>query len=277
MKRVFYIVFAFSLLLLYSCQENDTLDDGVIVGNMAPQVYWELGSSTVLSGDSVPFSAQYYTTGLSPVDHLEVWYNVVEEKSKTVACSWVSSFTYAYNSATSDEKRMDQKISIYPHDDNLWVTAKRAYVFSSKFPSSPTLSSLSWQYPETFDSTRMVKYFGESFMQHFKDSLYSLMKPVDFQKMYQGLNLVENFKQAYMDSVRNENTGDYEYIFKNNVVPAEVKNIYATIPFSDLIYNSSNNYYNVSYSLQYILKPTLRVYDKNGVYGITTKKEVTLN
>jgi len=183
MKNLIFITLAASLFL-FSCEKNDSMDDDVIIGSMAPQVYWELGSSTVQSGDSVPFSAQYYTTGESPLDHLEVWYNVSEQKSKTVSCSWVSSFTYSYTSTTTEEKRIDQKVSSYSHNENYWLASLRAYTFNAKFPTSNTLSAVSWSYPETFDSTKMVKYFGKDYMQHFKDSLYTLMKPVDFQSMF---------------------------------------------------------------------------------------------
>lgn len=275
MRKLIFIAFLASFYL-YSCQEHDTLDDDVIVGEMAPHAYWELGSSTVQAGDSVAFAAKYYTTGDSPIDHLEVWYDVSESKSKTVSCSWVSSFTYSYTSTTSEEKRINQEIMSYPHSDDYWSDAQRAYVFNGKFPTSNTLSSITWTNPETFDSIKMTKYFGADFMQHFKDSLYTLMKPVDFQKMYQGLNLVQNFK-VYLDSTYNNNTGSYDYIFKNSVIPDEVKTIYQSIPFSDLIYNSSNNYFNVSYSLDYFLGANIKAVDKKGNAGQAIKTTVTLN
>jgi len=85
-------LYFYSALLITACDKNDTLDDAVIVGNMAPHVYWELGSSTVTAGSNVPFTVQYYTTGTEEINKLEVWYNLTEEESKTVTCPWTKNF-----------------------------------------------------------------------------------------------------------------------------------------------------------------------------------------
>lgn len=269
------------LFLLSNCDRNDSLDDDVIVGQMAPHVYWEVESSTVSAGSSVPFSVQYYTTSSDSIDHLEVWYNLVEDESKVVTCPWVVSFTYSITSTKSIEKRISQEISDYVHSTSYWSDSLRAYTFKSTFPTSGTLSSVTWSKPSTFDSDKMIKYFGNDFMTNFKDSLYNLMDASDFQKMFLGLSLVENFK-VYLDSTYNDNSGSWDYHFPydsegNAPVPAEVKAIYETIPFSDLIYDASTASYSVEYGRSYSINANIKVLDKKGVAGIGLSKQITLN
>ena len=200
MKNIQYFTLALLITaLLTACDKHDTLDDAVIVGQMAPHVYWEVGSSTVKAGTNVPFTVQYYTTSESPVDHLEVWYNLVEEESKSVMCPWTQTFNFSMVKNATVEKRIMQKIAEYPHAESNWNDSLRAYYFRSEFPTSNTLAGVSWIKPSTYDNDRMISYFGADFAKDFKDSLYKKMTVIDFQKMYSGLNLVENFR-IYLDS-----------------------------------------------------------------------------
>ena len=267
-----FIIVIISLLMI-RCDKHDSIDDNVIVGKMAPQVYWEIGSSTVSAGIGVSFAAQYYTTGDAEINRLEVWYNVLEEESKSVTCPWTTTFSYSYTANYIVEKRVSQKITEYQHNPVCWNDSLSAYYLLDVFPTSPTLSSISWVNPESFtdeEETRMNTYFGADFMQNFKDSLYNLLKPADFEKMYQGLNLVEDFRDTYLVEWDNPNTGLLEYIFPNNVVHEDVKNIYETIPFADLIFNSTNNNYSVEFTRLYKLEPVLKAFDNDNVTGITT-------
>lgn len=279
MKKIliFITVISSIILMTTSCEKNDSLDDNAIIGPMAPHAYWEIGSSTVKAGENVPFLVQYYTTGDTPIDHLEVWYNVVEIESKTVSCPWTQTFTYQYSFNISGEKRIAQKVAEYAHQENFWNDSLRAYTFNNTFPTSPTLSSIDWKKPTTFDSTLMIKYFGEGFMESFKDSVYIRMKAVDFQKMYEGLGLVDNFKATYLDSTYNDQTGNYDFIFKGDTIPQQIKDIYQEISFEDLIYNASNNNYEVEFSRNYELNAQLKVIDRKGEAGLTDKITITLN
>jgi hypothetical protein len=282
MKKIQIVaVILMSMLSFSACDLHDTMDMDVIVGSMAPQVYWEVGSSTVSAGSNVPFTAQYYTTAKDPIDHLEVWYNLTQQESKTVNCPWTTSMVFNFTSTTTSEKRISQKISEYPHLESNWLVALKAYTFSSTFPTSNTLSSISWSKPTSFDSTKMVSYFGAGFMQHFKDSLYSKMQAVDFQKMYQGLNLVSNFK-IYLDSTYNQNTGKYDYHFPvdangNMPVPEAIRVIYQSIPFDNLIFNTSNANYEVEFSRSYSIDANLKAVDTKGVIGTAIKTTISLN
>jgi len=282
MKTKYNIIFMMAISLLFiACEKHDMMDNDVIVGQMAPQVYWEPASSTVKAGENVPFMVQYYTTTTENIDRLEVWYNIIEDEAKAVSSPWVSTFTYSVTSNKSLEKRVSQKISTYAHEPNSWNDSVRAFMFKTTFPTSNTLASVTWSKPATFDNDKMVKYFGTTFMTQFKDSLFKLMKPKDFQKMYLGLNLLDNFK-IYIDSVKNENTGGWDYVFPkdlqgNRTIPKTLVDLYATIPFSDIIFNKTTNVYDVDYSRSYRINANIKAFDKKGVAGLGIVKEISLN
>jgi len=263
---------------LSSCEKHDFFDENAITGNVGPQAYWEVGSSTVSAGSNMSFVIQYYSTK-ADIDHSEVWYNITEIQEKTVSCPWVTSFTYSYNSITSEEKRIAQKIQEYPHALALWSDSLHAYTFTGEFPVSGTLKPFAWAKPEVFDSTKMDTYFGTGYMQHFKDSLYTLMKYADFKNMLLGMSLLDNFSQ-YTDSTFDINSNSYVYHFPkdgngNTPVPENIRNLYNAIPFDQLIESPSG--YNVEFKRTYFLETRMRVYDTNGIYGTTVSKKIDIN
>lgn len=281
MKKIIYISICLVAALFSSCDINDTMDDVVLVGKMAPHVYWEVGSSTVTAGNNVPFIVQYYTTANEEIDRLEVWYNVTEDEAKTVTSPWTQTFSYSVVSTKSIQKRISQKISEYPHLATNWSDSLRAYTFKSTFPTSNTLATTSWVKPSSYDNDKMLAYFGNGFITQFKDSLFKLMKVTDFQKMYLGLNLVDNFK-IYLDSTKNDNTGGWTYHFPkdaqgNTPVPQTITDIYKNIPFSDLIFNKSTNIYEVEYIRSYKINALMKTFDKKGTMGISLNTEISLN
>ena len=115
MKKYIYSSLIAALALFTSCDINDKMDEVVLVGDMAPHVYWEVGSSTVNAGKNVPFTVQYYNTSKEELDRLEVWYNLIEDESKAVSCPWTQTFTYSITSNKSVQKRISQKIIEYQH------------------------------------------------------------------------------------------------------------------------------------------------------------------
>jgi hypothetical protein len=282
MKKYIYSSILILTTVFAACSDiNDPMDEVVLIGNMAPHVYWEVGSSTVTAGSNVPFTVQYYTTGKEEVDKLEVWYNLTEDESKTVSCPWTTSFVYSIASTKSSQKRISQKIIEFSHQTANWSDSLSAYSFKASFPTSNTLAATTWIKPTTYENDKMLKYFGQAFITQFKDSLFKLMKVTDFQKMYLGLNLVPNFK-IYMDSTKNDLTGGYNYHFPkdtqgNTPVPQAIIDIYQSIPFSDLILNKSTNAYDVEYSRSYKLNALIKCFDKKGVAGLSLNSDITLN
>jgi hypothetical protein len=267
-----------ALLLLAACEKHDYFDETSITGNIGPQAYWELGSSTVSSGSSVPFEVQYYST-LSEIDHSEVWYNVVETEERAVSCPWVTTFAYSVGSIKSEEKRISAKIQDYPHSLAVWSDSLHAYTFKANFPVSGTLGTFSWSKPDVFDYEKMETYFGQGFMEHFKDSLHTLMQFGDYKNMLLKMGLLEDFTQ-YTDSTLDDNSGDWIYHFPkdaagNAPTPPEIDALFRDVPFDRLIEESGA--YNVAYIRKYSMDAILRVYDKRGVYGFTESKPLEIN
>lgn len=279
-----YNIFLFITTALFAftaCDKNDSLDEDVIVGKMAPQLYWEVASSTATAGNEIDFSALYYTTSKEEIDHLEMWYNVMQTESKSVICPWVKSFSYNVTINTEEEKRIAQHIKSYEHNTENWVDSLRAYALEAKIPTSNTLSSIAWVTPSSYDDKKMNDYFGADFKENFKDSLYNLMKFEDFKNMLTGMSLVENFL-VYTDSTFNENSNAWEYHFpkdaeNNYPVPAEVKNLYDGITFDQLIFNSSKGYYDVQFTRAYFINANLHCIDKAGVVGLGIEIKIDLN
>jgi hypothetical protein len=275
-KFIFLVLLAF---VVASCEKHDFFDEEAIVGEVGPQAYWEVESSTASAGSNLPFEVQYYTTA-EDIDHSEVWYNIIERQEKSVSCPWVTTFAYSINSDRLEEKRISQKIQEYPHALAVWSDSLHAYTFKAEFPISSTLSTFKWQ-PEVFDYDAMDTYFGTGFMEQFKDSLQGLMKFADYKNMMLGMGLLEDFKQ-YTDSTPDLNAGEGMYIYHfpkdaggNTPVPDEINNLYSGITFDRLIEGASG--YNVMYSRTYSISAILRVYDKRGVYGLTVSKEIQIN
>ncbi len=286
MKTIKIFMLALAAVSLVACDKHDPFDDILITGEVGPQVYWTIGSSMVSAGSTMDFNAQYYTSvdGVE-IDHSELWYNISETVEKTINCPWTSTFTYTITSLVTEEKRGAQKISEYPHSEEYYNDSLRAYNLIDVFPVSGTLSPYQWAKPAKFeaaDSANIDTYFGVGFMQHFKDSLYTLMKYGDFSKMLLGLGVCEDML-AYTDSTYDANTDSYTRHFKWNAdstatpVPAEVKAMYDAIPFANLIQNTAEGCYDVTYKRNYKLKATLRVYDDRGVYGTTQAKDIDIN
>lgn len=275
-------IIALVALLFVSCDKHDMLDDNLIVGQMAPQVYWSVQSTTVTGGSEVPYKVQYYTTAPEEITHGEVWYEVFEIMEKEVTCPWVTTFKYSMVSNVKERKRIDEKINTFAHDTAWWNDSISAFTTTQTFPVSYTMRSTKWVNPSQFDQTKMDTYFGTEYQKEFVDSLYTMMQYADFEKMFSGLTLVENFKADYADSTFNENSQSYDYHFPKDAdgktpTPEAVKTMYFNIPFKDIIFNSSTNEYFVSYKRSYSINASVRIYDAKGVYGQSLKTEITIN
>ncbi len=303
MKTTKILLLALAAFSLAACDKHDFIDDLVITGEVGPQAYWEVGSTMAPAGSEMDFTAQYYTSlskeGVS-IDRSEVWYNITETIDKAITSPWISSFTYSVASVITAEKRAQQLIKEYKHDEvAVYSDSLRAYTFSSTFPISGTLSPFQWAKPTYFtkdDSTSVETYFGVGFIQTFKDSLYTLLDARedhgynDFRKMFLGLGIREDFG-AYTDSTYDANTDSYIKHFKFTAdslatpIPADITRLYNdSITFAQLIQNTAENCYDVTYKRNYKIRAILRVYDDRklplypmGVYGTTVAKDIDIN
>lgn len=267
-----------------SCAKHDFFDETTITGEVGPEAYWEIGSAAVPAGGNMEFTVQYYSS-VSTIDHSEVWYDIEETIDQTVTCPWTSTFTYSLSSNVTAQKRVSQMIKEYPHLQEYWSDSLHAFSFASTFPVSGTLSPFSWSHPEEFDSTKMITYFGDTYMQDFKDAVHSRMKFADYRKMYIGMGLMDDFT-LYTDSTLDPNQGVDVYVYhfpqdaQGNTlqwVTDSMDLYWNKITFKMLVENSANGYYDVDYNRTYSINALLRVYDVRGVYSTTQSKEIAIN
>ena len=281
-----YKIIALVLLAvgISACAKHDFLDEDTITGKVGPEAYWEIKSSAITAGDSMQFTAQYYSAKQA-IDHSEAWNNIDEKVEYTVICPWVTTFSYSKTSNTSEHKRISQFITRYAHSEDFWSDSLHAYTFTGYFPVSRTLSPVVWNHPSDYDADKMESYFGKEFMQSFRDELRPKMQFADYRNMFTGLALMEDFKQ-YTDSALDPNAGEgvFAYFFPKDAagnvqqwVLDSMEVYWNKVSFGDLIFNAGNNYYDVDYKRSYIINAELRVFDEVGTYSKTISKEITIN
>ena len=272
------------VVAMASCAKHDFFDDDTITGEVGPEAYWEVGSSAVTASGNMDFTVQYYSS-VSDIDHSEVWYDIEETIDQTVTCPWTSTFTYSLSSNVKQLKRVSQKIEEYPHMEEFWSDSLHAYTFTGSFPVSGTLSPFIWSHPEEFDSTKMINYFGEGYMETFKEAVHAKMKYADYKKMYIGMGLMDDFS-LYTDSTLDPNAGVDVYVYhfpldaEGNMLPwvADSMQLYwDKVTFAMLVENVANGYYDVDYNRSYSLNALMRVYDVRDVYSTTQSKEIVIN
>lgn len=275
MKNKYIIPSLFITLLLGGCDKNDLFDKVATIGKQAPQVYWELTSSTANAGDSVFFRAQYYSVDI-PVDYSQVWYNVMENITIGATCPLVTTFKYNVSYSTSEEVRQFSPVITYPHSESYWSSERKAYMIEHKFPTSSTLTAYDWKNVGTFDPEIYNKLFPDTFATSFRQNLYKQMQVDDFRKVFVTVYEMEETEFIqFVDSVYNDNSAGYDYFIKPDLV-ASVKNKFDEIPFEDLLYNTTDKVYQIEYSKEYELKGRFQAIDKNGVIGVSETKTINL-
>lgn len=303
------LIVCLGILTLAACDRHDSLDDRVFVGPMAPMVYWAVQSTTVTAGDSVPFQAQYYTTGESPVSYLEVWYDIIEVEAKEVSAPLLATFSYTVSSTVETQRRIATPSCRIMHNEG-WATNfgvnsmgdttyfKTYYEFNGKFPTSNTLSVIAFGDAD-WDSAQVVKYFGETFMQDFKDSIEVKMRgrlaregaydKVTVNKHWQDfrsacVNMAGMPDTAFskyiveeLNEIETQRAGTevYDYYFKDSVLPDVVDSVWGTVQFKDLIYDGNSNH--INFRRSYKLNSQLKCFDEAGTAGLSLKAVIELN
>ena len=93
-----------------------------------------------------------------------------------------------------------------------------------------------------------------------------------------GVNVYPVYKASeWLFSRYSDDTGSKITTVRRQYMPYW-KELISTIPFTSWIYNTSDKVYNVTYTRQYYLEPTFRVYDADGKVGVSNdNQEITLN
>jgi hypothetical protein len=284
MKKIFQIFAMATVVVAFaSCEMHDFFDEDTITGAVGPEAYWEIESSAVKAGGAMGFTAQYYSS-VAKIDHSEAWYSISETVAKTVNCSWLS---HSETSSVKTMKRVLQYISTYPHVEEFWSDSLHAYTFTDAFPVSGTLAPVAWVKPTKFDAEKMKLYFGETYMQDFKDAVKAKMTFATYRDNYQKLGFMNDFKQ-FTDSSYDWNVSPDSSVAKyyhfpldadGNVQPwvMDSMNYYwDMVTFEQLILDAEGKY-DVSYTRNYSLDAELRVYDEHGTYSKTVSKEIAIN
>ena len=268
MKTKFQIM-ALGLLMLglASCEKHDFFDEDTITGHVGPEAYWTVESSAVKAGESMGFTAQYYSS-VTGIDHSEVWYSLYMKEEKSVSCALIKAVSYSIASSVVEEQRVLQTIQSYPHSEDLWVgkdtsmivadkpdASVNAYVLKDAFPISGTLSMVTWSKPtDTVGFAKnLTAYFGADLPTTFKAELTAKMNNGDernynaYMQAFQGLGLLTDSTTANMrdtmpylqwitDSTFDANSASWVKHFKQN------DSVFSTTEFDSIILALDTNW-----------------------------------
>ena len=268
MKTKFQIL-ALGLLMLgvASCEKHDFFDEDTITGQVGPEAYWTVESSAVKAGESMGFTAQYYSS-VTGIDHSEVWYSLYMKEEKSVSCALIKAVSYSIASSVVEEQRVLQTIQSYPHSEDLWVgkdtsmivadkpdASVNAYVLKDAFPISGTLSMVTWSKPtDTVGFAKnLTAYFGADLPTTFKAELTAKMNNGDernynaYMQAFQGLGLLTDSTTANMrdtmpylqwitDSTFDANSASWVKHFKQN------DSVFSTTEFDSIILALDTNW-----------------------------------
>lgn len=268
MKTKFQIM-ALGLLMLgfASCEKHDFFDEDTITGHVGPEAYWTVESAAVKAGESMGFTAQYYSS-VTGIDHSEVWYSLYMKEEKSVSCALIKAVSYSIASSVVEEQRVLQTIQSYPHSEDLWVgkdtsmivadkpdASVNAYVLKDAFPISGTLSMVTWSKPtDTVGFAKnLAAYFGADLPTTFKAELTAKMNNGDernynaYMQAFQGLGLLTDSTTANMrdtmpylqwitDSTFDANSASWVKHFKQN------DSVFSTTEFDSIILALDTNW-----------------------------------
>jgi hypothetical protein len=309
MKTKFQII-AFGLLLLgfASCEKHDFFDEDTITGQVGPETYWVVESSSVKAGESMGFTAQYYSS-ITGIDHSEVWYDLHMKEDKLVSCALIKAISYSVGSNVIEPQRVLQTIQSYPHSEDLWVgkdvngvladnpnASINAYVLQGSFPVSGTLAMVSWVQPkDTAGFTKNLNaYFGADLPKTFKDGLTAKLNNGDernyaaYMQAFQGLGLMTDstfankrdtmpYLEWITDSTFDANSASWKYHFKQQDSVFSTTNFDTIIKSIDTIWDTKYNRKTKEYDTiwTYITDEAGQVIDSIGWKSIDTIKTVT--
>ena len=255
------------MLGLASCEKHDFFDEDTITGHVGPEAYWTVESSAVKAGESMGFTAQYYSS-VTGIDHSEVWYSLSMKEEKSVSCALIKAVSYSIASSVVEEQRVLQTIQSYPHSEDLWVgkdtsmivadkpdASVNAYVLKDAFPISGTLSMVTWSKPtDTVGFAKnLTAYFGADLPTTFKAELTAKMNNGDernynaYMQAFQGLGLLTDSTTANMrdtmpylqwitDSTFDANSASWVKHFKQN------DSVFSTTEFDSIILALDTNW-----------------------------------
>ncbi len=304
-KKIFKSIFVAALIIAFtSCELNDVVDNVAIVGQRAPNVYWEVPNAVVNAGDSVEFTVQYWDKE-DDVNYLGVWYDINSSMTFSLAYTGLYNVSYTYSKDSIANVRDFQEIINFTpkHNKKNWVDSVGAYKFTAKFPVSYTLISTEIKEPSSADVTAstLEKFIPEYMQRTFKKNLSPLLLAdavnVDVNSQEKFLNGLKSRNLFNLLVVSNQLTDTASYIshfeifFNENsgrneprIIPASTINhtdtlnsLILKLPVQKLIYNNTKVAYQLQYINRYKLNSRFRTANTNGADNYSFVKEITVN
>lgn len=162
------------MLAATACSVNDPFADNMELGQVVPTVSWELSSTMCKAGDDAAFLAKYYTTSdVAKIDHSEVWAMITSQEEASATQKLISSPAYTLTVTANDTVRGMHLVCSFPHSQA--VLNGTEYHLNASFPTSSTLSPVSWLSPEEWDQEKFDLYYPAGFQQDFCAKMVSYL------------------------------------------------------------------------------------------------------
>ncbi|MFI3239691.1 MAG: hypothetical protein R3Y22_03785 [Bacteroidales bacterium] len=156
-----------------SCEEYDPFKNVMDVGQTVPTTYWELGSTVAKAGSDVSFSARFYPATGDVIDRAEVWTAVTRSESAAATVALTSSLSYTQTEQISDTLRRAQLVAEYPL--SMATLDGTEYLLASTFPTSQTLSPISWVSPTEWNEETFELYYSDTFQETFTEKVINYL------------------------------------------------------------------------------------------------------
>lgn len=166
-------LFALSVFGMSSCAVNDPFDNQMEIGQELPTVSWELGSAFGKAGEPVSFKGKYYASPGNEIDHSEVWASVTRSESAAATCKLTSVLAYTKTVTIGDTVRSSQFVARYEPEQAVWNGHE--YILTTTFPTSQTLSPVSWMSPKTWDQEKFDSYYPTTFQSEFVETVVDFL------------------------------------------------------------------------------------------------------
>lgn len=154
---------------LISCAKHDQFNDHMELGQELPSVYWELGSTVCKAGNDVSFKVLYYPPKGQEIKNIEVWASVTRSETAAATVKLTSSLAYSKTVSVNDTIRRSQLIKTYDHASDSFDGYQ--YTLNATFPTSQTLTPISWVSPTEWDQEKFDTYYPETFQTEFLETV----------------------------------------------------------------------------------------------------------
>ena len=232
MKRYMkYGLMALMALLMASCAIHDPFADNGELGQVLPTVDWEQGSTLVKAGNYTTFKGKYYTASDKAIDHSEVWCLIKRKQTASATSKLTTSLAYTKNYSLTDTVRSSQKVAEYPHSKAEWDGYE--YVLTDSFPTSRTLSPVTWVNPEQWDQEKFDSYYPAAFQEVFMAYMVNaLTKDSTYYNDLRNVYIKYNFPIELFQQLNQQ----YNIDFPTDTVGADKSNAWYTTDEVDHYY-----------------------------------------